>query len=304
MAYDYNKRNWEQELAEAQRRQREAESAVNNYGQFGYSRQADYDSALDKVLNRKAFTYDMNSDALYKQYKDQYAALGKLAMRDTMGQAAAMTGGYGNSYAQSAGQQMYQQYMQKANDMLPQLYGMALDRYNAEGDALRQNLSMLQSDRDSQYGMWNDAYSRLLADRDYAGNQYNSLYGSAYEAARAQRADEQWQAQMDYQKARDAVADSQWERQFALSQQAARRSGGGGGGGRGKSPAKSKVTTNMKDEAWDAFFKNGQNGLDYIKSRYDLTDDDMLVLYDYIDAMSNMSVRYGDPLKKNTRQTK
>ena len=61
----------------------------------------------DKVLNRSPFTYDMNEDMLYQQYKDSYTRQGKLAMQDTMGQAAALTGGYGNSYATTAGQQTY-----------------------------------------------------------------------------------------------------------------------------------------------------------------------------------------------------
>ena len=58
-------------------------------------------------------------------------------MRDTMGQAAALTGGYGSSYAQSVGQQQYDSYLQSLGEALPELYGMAWQRYNAEGDALK-----------------------------------------------------------------------------------------------------------------------------------------------------------------------
>ena len=54
----------------------------------------------DKIANRKDFTYDVNADAMYQQLKDQYIQGGRMAMMDTMGQAQAMTGGYGNSYAQ------------------------------------------------------------------------------------------------------------------------------------------------------------------------------------------------------------
>ena len=52
--------------------------------------------ALYKINNREKFAYDLNGDALYQQYKDRYTQMGKQAMRDTMGQAAALTGGYGN----------------------------------------------------------------------------------------------------------------------------------------------------------------------------------------------------------------
>ena len=61
----------------------------------------------NKVLNREKFSYDLNGDALYQQYKDQYTNLGRLAMADTIGQASAMTGGYGNSYAATAGNQAF-----------------------------------------------------------------------------------------------------------------------------------------------------------------------------------------------------
>ena len=91
---------------------------------------------IAQILNREKFSYDLNGDMLYQQYKEQYTTQGKLAMMDTMGQAAAMTGGYGNSYAQTAGQQAYQAYLQKLNDVVPELYGMARDQYNQEGQDL------------------------------------------------------------------------------------------------------------------------------------------------------------------------
>ena len=55
--------------------------------------------------DRKSFTYDAASDALYQQLKGQYVRQGRQAMLDTLGQAATLTGGYGNSYGQTAAQQ-------------------------------------------------------------------------------------------------------------------------------------------------------------------------------------------------------
>ena len=51
-------------------------------------------SLYDQIRNRKKFSYDMGTDPLYQQYREQYQRLGRLAMQDTMGQAAALTGGY------------------------------------------------------------------------------------------------------------------------------------------------------------------------------------------------------------------
>ena len=93
-------------------------------------------AALDAYKNRGKFSYDLNGDALYKQYKDQYVNQGKQAMMDAMGQASAMTGGYGNSYAQTVGQQTYQGYLQGLNDKIPELYQLAYDRHEQEGQDL------------------------------------------------------------------------------------------------------------------------------------------------------------------------
>ena len=61
-------------------------------------------------------------------------------MRDTVGQAAALTGGYGSSYAESVGQQQYGAYLQKLSERIPELYQAAWERYRDEGDALRGQL--------------------------------------------------------------------------------------------------------------------------------------------------------------------
>ena len=89
------------------------------------------------ITGRPAFSYDPASDPVYNSYAQSYQRRGRLAMRDTMGQAAALTGGYGSSYAQSVGQQQYDSYLQSLGEALPELYGMAWQRYNAEGDALK-----------------------------------------------------------------------------------------------------------------------------------------------------------------------
>lgn len=85
----------------------------------------------NKIMNRKEFSYDLNGDMLYQQMKDQYQVLGKTAMQDTMGEAAALTGGYGNTYAQSVGQQTYDEYLRQLNDNIPDLYQLALQQYNS-----------------------------------------------------------------------------------------------------------------------------------------------------------------------------
>lgn len=116
----------------------------------------------DQIANRKDFTYDVNADAMYQQLKDQYVQGGRMAMMDTMGQAQAMTGGYGNSYAQGVGQQAYQGYLQGLNDQVPNLYQMALNRYIQQGDQLTDQYSMLTSQEAQDYSRWQDQQNLAL----------------------------------------------------------------------------------------------------------------------------------------------
>lgn len=109
---------------------------------------------LQQMEERKPFQYDVGSDALYQQLRDNYEQQGKLAMEDTMGKAAAMTGGYGNSYAQSVGQQVYNQHMQQLNDMVPDIYGMALDRYQQEGKDLQDKYDFYKGLSDESYNKY------------------------------------------------------------------------------------------------------------------------------------------------------
>lgn len=102
-----------------------------------YDPDAELERLYAAITGRPAFSYDPTSDPVYNSYAQSYQRRGRLAMRDTMGQAAALTGGYGSSYAQSVGQQQYDSYLQSLGEALPELYGMAWQRYNAEGDALK-----------------------------------------------------------------------------------------------------------------------------------------------------------------------
>lgn len=134
----------------------------------------------DRIMNREKFNYDLNGDMLYRQYADQYQRMGQQAMMDTMGQAAAMTGGYGNSYAQTAGQQTYQGYLQQLNEMVPQLYQQAHARYAQEGEDLRNQYAMAQSADAQDYARHQDAYNQWADERSYAQSAADTAYSQDY----------------------------------------------------------------------------------------------------------------------------
>lgn len=177
---------------------------------------------ISQILNRDKFSYDLNGDALYQQYADQYVQQGKMAMMDTMGQAQAMTGGYGNSYAQSAGQQAYQGYLQQLNEVVPELYGMALDQYNQEGQNMYNQAALMAQMEDQDYGRYQDAMNAWLAERDYLAGRYDSERGYDYGQYTDNR-DFSYGSFIDdrnyqYQQEQDALAEAWRNKEFNEAQ--------------------------------------------------------------------------------------
>lgn len=102
---------------------------------ISYSSQyRDMMDAIIRDLQLDKFKFDLNGEELYQQYKDQYLRNGRLAMMDTMGRAAGLTGGYGSTYAQNAGQQAYQGYVNDLNNVVPDVYNAAYTRWRDEQD--------------------------------------------------------------------------------------------------------------------------------------------------------------------------
>ena len=158
---------------------------------------------------------------------------------DTMGQAAAMTGGYGNSYAQTAGQQTYNAYLQGAADLIPQYQQLAFQQYQAEGDDLLTQYNMLLQQEESAYARYQDDLNRYYADLDRAQAAYDNErnydynrwaddrdfdYGKymddlnyQYQLDRDAVEDDQWLQQLQYQQERDRIEDEQWQKQYEES---------------------------------------------------------------------------------------
>ena len=125
----------------------------------------------EKITNREPFKYDYASDPLYGQYSEKYQQLGRQAMKDSMGQTAALTGGYGSSYGSAVGQQQYDAYLQRLNDVLPELYGQAYNQYNAEGDRLKEQYSLAANLRDTEYNQYRDALGDYQYDQAWDAQQ-------------------------------------------------------------------------------------------------------------------------------------
>lgn len=138
------------------------------------------DSIYQQIMNRPDFEYDLNGDMLYQQYKDQYMRNGQQAMMDAMGQAAALTGGYGSSYAQAAGSQAYQQYLTQLNGVIPELYDRAYNRYNQQGQDLLNRYQLAAGADATDYGRYQDTLSQWNLDYQNAAAAEQQAYQRDY----------------------------------------------------------------------------------------------------------------------------
>lgn len=145
-------------------------------------------SALyEQIAARGPFQYDPGQDPLYGITRDRAVQNGRLAMRDTMGQAAALTGGYDSSYGQAVGQQQFDASLQSLAELIPELYQTAYARYQDQGKELQQQAEQLGRQADRDYDRYRDEMSdwqkerawqqdRADAELDRAADAYARLY--------------------------------------------------------------------------------------------------------------------------------
>ena len=160
---------------------RQADSYLNSQLQKIQSGKTSYSDQvrdmMDTIMGREKFTYDVDKDPLFQQALASAMNSGKTAMQDTIGQASALTGGYGSTYATSAANQAYNTFIEDAYNNLPQYYQMAMEAYQMEGDDLYRQLDML-------VGADEREYSRNVTAFDATYQHRNQMYNEAYQQFR------------------------------------------------------------------------------------------------------------------------
>lgn len=218
---------------------------------------------MGQIQNRQPFHYDPGTDTLYRQAVDRYVKNGRLAMEDTLGMAAGLTGGYGSSYAQSAAQQQYGRYLQDLHRQMPRYYQMALDRYTRQGAELERKLGLYREREKDHYGRYQDRLDRhrrevaeledsfrdqrdyeegkFRQDQEFDYRSYQDQLDREYRAQRDRIRDDQWLRQLERQKQEDKARYDRWKAEFDENQrryeekkaaEAAKTRGRGGSGGR------------------------------------------------------------------------
>lgn len=109
-----------------------------------------YTAAKDAL---DAMSYDnFKQGSMYGGLKKSYSQQGQQAMKDTIGQVSARTGGMASSWAATAGQQSYNNYMQQLEDV-------ARSMYNDEYSKARDKVDLAQGEYDRAYGEYRDKVS-------------------------------------------------------------------------------------------------------------------------------------------------
>lgn len=237
-------------------------------GEYTSKYQGTIDNLIDSILNREEFNVDdvYNSD-LYENYRQRYMQQGQKAMRDTIGQASQMTGGYGSTYAQAVGQQAYDNYMSQLGDKTLDIYDRVYNQYLQEGQELYNQLGMINNQDSIDYGRYRDTVNDYYNDLNYYAGRYDSSYGQdfgeyqsdlaaqqwaeeyAYQKTQDALAQQNWQTQFDYQKEQDALQYALQQQQLALSYARLNSSGGSSGGSSKKTTEQTKQTRKAMQQA-------------------------------------------------------
>lgn len=117
---------------------------------------------------------DWTKGSQYQSLADRYGNNGRMSMQDVLGQVAARTGGLASSYATTAAQQQYNQYM-------AQLEEVARQMYSQERGDIMDTANLYRNLANDEYGRYRDSLAdyndRLAAAQSAAQSAYS---GSGY----------------------------------------------------------------------------------------------------------------------------
>lgn len=158
---------------------------------YKYKRGEQYESRnrgtienLSQQYADRSFEYDPNTDKAYQDYANMMRESGAKAMADTMGKATAASGGYDNSYAVTAGQQVYNDFAREIGAAQDDFYNQALARFETEGNILLNKLSMAEQKEARDKANWEEDYAADLVNAEREGTAaLAKFYGFKDEAA-------------------------------------------------------------------------------------------------------------------------
>lgn len=184
----------------------------------GYSRKwADrLDSLVDMYVNRADFEYSPEDDIIWQQTKSAALREGRRAMEDTVARNTALSGGYANSYAATAGAQAYERTVSDITASAGDYYTKAYEKYLDEEKRLLDEISLIGELDDAEY----TRYMKMLDD---AESRYDSEYDRDYAAWRDSVADRRYADETAFERGykawRDSVADERYADETAYGRE-------------------------------------------------------------------------------------
>lgn len=168
--------------------------------------------SLKRIEDFRKFSYDMTQDSLFQNALSGAMSSGQIAMQDTIGQASALTGGYGSTYATGAANQAYNSMIQGAFDKLPEFYKMARDAYNEDFNREVNKFGMYQDLDQQEYGRLLNAYN---AHYQNTNDMYNREYTDFWNNKNFENQNAQFAEEMAYKRGQAAQSQANWEAQWA-----------------------------------------------------------------------------------------
>lgn len=254
-----------------------------------------WDDLLNQVANELAsMNYeDWTKGDQYKALAERYGNEGRMSMQNVLGQIASRTGGLASSYATTAAQQQYNQFMSELEAAAMEMYGVErsdlLDKANMyrqlgqdDYDKYLDDLGQWNTDRNFQYGVYRDSVDdqRYADELAYSRNQDERSQMENKAALMAKYGDFSGYKALGYTDAEIALMEATYRNQNAEKY----------GGGGGDDPAVSQDYEGLFRAAYDA----GDNAKSFIANNFgDYGFDKSTGLYDEFTKAAETPVKSG-----------
>lgn len=162
---------------------RSPNSVANEYSRKYLS---DIINAVDDIRDRDEFSYNPDRDPVYIAYRNKYLLEGNRASENAAANYSALTGGYMNSAAVTAGALANQYYAQQLANTVPELAQKAYDRYYSSYKLDMEVLDRLMKMYDSGYKTAQDANSMTRQNTNAAASSVVQRDNDAYERGLAE----------------------------------------------------------------------------------------------------------------------
>lgn len=207
---------------------------------------------LNQVVNRPEFSYNPDTDPLASAYKKQYAREGQRATQDTLGAAAAATGGLPSSYAVSAAGQAGNYYASQMADKIPELYQLAYNKYVSDHSMKLSDLGAVQSAEQADYNKYLNQLNQYNTDRNFGYGRYLDEVNNQtlIRQENAALSDTEYQRQLELAQLAASYGDYSGLEALGVNPNYALLTSGGGGGS-----TKVEVDPNVKAEIYRAAYE-------------------------------------------------